>query len=632
MVGSTRFEQQYQDTRISMLAKQSRNNERSDEGNAGIPVAEACVRSLANDASVTVESVANLDQLAAFAVSPDAVQNAHRGELDAFALRHAHHDDDLHCRLRPSGVLERAVFDVFEQERYETLGCNEFAGVQLNLDARAGGIADCSSRVPAADNALTDPALERFLEAAHHLCRKALRRYPSPSAPAAETTEYASLWSVFGGQSGDLCKALADQQRYASKVLELLTLWRAEHAGDGKVGQLLDGAVDEGDEAADQSSEESEPDEADVDDDLDSAETSTADNDSARDTEQAPSESDGESQDGEAMADQQLDEAPGSGRDPVIRISGDTSAYKAYTTEFDEVSHASEFADQQALAEWRLQLDEHIDIHSRLVRRLASRLQRALLARQRRHWQFDMEEGHLDAARLSRIVSDPLVPLSFKSESEAPMRDTAITLLIDNSRSMLGRPIMIAAAATDILARTLERCGVSVEILGFTTVHLHGGSSTQLWESRGSPANPGRLNDLRHIVYKSADASYRSSRRQLGLMLDRDILKQNIDGESLLWAHQRLMKRPEQRRILMMISDGAPVDTSTLSANSGDYLSSHLQSVISDIERAGVVELLAIGIGHDVSRYYSQALNVFDARQLGPAMLSKLESLLHKAA
>lgn len=366
--------------------------------------------------------------------------------------------------------------------------------------------------------------------------------------------------------------------------------------------------------------------------DQESADQSAEEDDSAREGEQTSAEAEGESQDGDAMADKQVDEAPGAGRDPVIHLYGQAAAYKAYTTEYDEICHASEFADKEALAIWRAQLDEHIDVHSRLVRRLASKLQRVLLARQRRHWQFDMEEGHLDTARLSRIVSDPLVPLSFKSESEAPLRDTAITLLIDNSRSMLGRPIMIAAAATDILARTLERCGVSVEILGFTTVHLHGGSSTELWESSGKPNNPGRLNDLRHIVYKSADSSYRSSRRQLGLMLDRNILKQNIDGEALLWANQRLLKRPEQRRILMMISDGAPVDTSTLGANPGDYLSSHLRTVITDIERAGVVELLAIGIGHDVSRYYSQALSIFDARQLGPAMLNKLESLLRKAA
>ena len=339
----------------------------------------------------------------------------------------------------------------------------------------------------------------------------------------------------------------------------------------------------------------------------------------------------GEADSTDQVLEQAVDEAPVAGPDPTIVVTGDTQTYRAYTTDFDEVAYASTWADQSALRQWRDELDEHIKIHGRLVRRLASRLQRVLLARQNRHWQFDLEEGHLDSRRLSRIISDPLLPLAFKAESDIAMRDTTITLLIDNSRSMLGRPIMIAAACADILARTLERCGVSVEILGFTTAHLHGGNSTGLWEQQGKPENPGRLNDLRHIVYKSADTPYRSGRRNLGLMLDKDILKQNIDGEALLWAHQRLMKRAERRRILMVISDGAPVDTSTLGANGGDYLARHLHQVVEYIEQAGHVELLAIGIGHDVSRFYQQAVSVFDARQLGPVMLTQLESLFRQA-
>jgi len=624
-----------QDTRINMTAKQSGvTSSTSPDKLVSSLVSEACVRSLADDATVNLELVSDAAQPGFSQGMPTAALSAHRGELDAYALRHAHHDSALHQQLTPVAALERALFDVFEQERYEAIGCNEFAGVQINLDARPGMPPErfASESATVVGQSKAESSIERLLQAARVLSRNAFRRHTIDQSSDRYNAEYASLWSIFGSQARDLGTALGDQQSFALKVRALLEQWQRVNTRDYGADQHLQGTVDEGEALADQSPENASADEDDIDNEPDYAEFSAEDNEAAKEGEQSTSEAEGESLDGEALADQQLDEAPGSGRDPLVQIDGSTAAYKMYTTEFDEICHASQFADREALATWRLQLDEHIDVHSRLVRRLAARLQRVLLARQRRHWQFDMEEGHLDSARLSRIVSDPLVPLSFKSESEAPMRNTAITLLIDNSRSMLGRPIMIAAAATDILARTLEQCGVSVEILGFTTVHLHGGRSTELWESRGKPENPGRLNDLRHIVYKSADTSYRSARRQLGLMLDKDILKQNIDGESLLWAHQRLLKRPEERRILMMISDGAPVDTSTLGANSGDYLSSHLRTVIGDIERAGRVELLAIGIGHDVSRYYSQALSVFDARQLGPAMLNRLESLLRKAA
>ncbi|MFK8079465.1 MAG: hypothetical protein AB8B97_04205 [Granulosicoccus sp.] len=597
-----------------------------------VPVDEACVRSLAADSDINIEGQAGRRDPRAPEVSNVAMLRAHRGALDAIALKHAHHDSALHQQLVPADALTRAIFNIFEQERYESIGCNKFAGVQLNLDARSAS--GTSSGAPSLNETLApvDPAIARVLQATHALCKAAFRLDVQVVSSAVNTTEYASLRSVFGDHMMALADSLHDQSGFAPRVLTLIDQWLTANANDDLSGQALQGKSEQNPQDSSDGDEGDECEESDSDDLMESDEQSADADDAPREGEKTSSEAEGESFEGDAMADRQVDEAPGSGRDPLIHISGNTDSYKAYTTEFDEICHASEFADKEALAEWRLQLDDHIDVHSRLVRRLASKLQRVLLASQRRHWQFDMEEGHLDSARLSRIVSEPLVPLSFKSESEAPMRDTAITLLIDNSRSMLGRPIMIAAAATDILARTLERCGVSVEILGFTTVHLHGGSSTRLWESRGKPENPGRLNDLRHIVYKSADTSYRSSRRQLGLMLDRDILKQNIDGEALLWANQRLLKRPEQRRILMMISDGAPVDTSTLGANPGDYLSNHLHTVIKDIERAGVVELLAIGIGHDVSRYYSQALSVFDVRQLGPAMLNKLESLLRKAA
>jgi cobaltochelatase CobT len=262
-----------------------------------------------------------------------------------------------------------------------------------------------------------------------------------------------------------------------------------------------------------------------------------------------------------------------------------------------------------------------------VVARLANRLQRRLMAQQNRAWEFDLEEGLLDPARLSRVVVDPLHPLSFKQEKDTSFRDTVVTLLLDNSGSMRGRPITVAATCADILARTLERCGVKVEILGFTTRAWKGGQSREAWLAAGKPANPGRLNDLRHIIYKSADAPWRRARKNLGLMMREGLLKENIDGEALDWAHRRLLARTEQRRILMMISDGAPVDDSTLSVNAGNYLERHLRWVIEEIETRSPVELIAIGIGHDVTRYYRRAVTIVDAEELGGAMTEKLAEL-----
>ncbi len=594
-------------------------------------LSEACVRSLAGDACVDINAVTAIQAATGSQAPLESEQKARRGELDALALRHAHHDETLHQQLVPAEALTRRLFDTFEQERYESIGCNDYAGVRVNLDAR--GLAQVPTLSPS-ELGESAPVISRLQQAARDLCRSAFRHQPgsSVSAVAALTSEHASLHAVFAKHIAELNGLIADQQAFGIKVSGLLAQWSKGSVGAESKGPDLAGAVDDPDSDDESAEPQAKADEQEDDVPLDDDDESTSAHKASDEDQQEAVDAEGDAGQSDSVAEQLLDEAPIAGPDPVIEVSGDTAPYKVFTRQFDEISHAAEFADQQALKQWREELDAHIEVHARLVRRLASRLQRVLLARQRRHWQFDMEEGQLDSARLSRIVAQPLVPLSFKTESEAPMRDTTITLLIDNSRSMLGRPMMIAAAATDILARTLERCGVSVEILGFTTVHLHGGQSTEQWEAMGKPENPGRLNDLRHIVYKSADTPYRNARRQLGLMLDRDILKQNIDGEALLWAHQRLVKRPEQRRILMMISDGAPVDTSTLGANAGDYLARHLQSVVSDIESAGAVELLAIGIGHDVSRFYSHALSVFDARQLGPAMLNKLESLFRQAA
>jgi len=608
---------------------QEQDNTKQGRRSLDMPLAQACVRSLANDASADADSMC---PAGAELPADNSQLIAHRGQLDAYALRHLHHDAHVHAQLAPTDAVERLLFDALEHARFESVGADQYSGLQKNLDARV---------VPLVTGAGESMALalssdtSRLQLAAFILGEKTLRSCafkPSSMHTIIEkSAEFAALHKAWSSELAELVQCRDDQQAFALQTRLMVKQWRSGESAMAHDSDALEGDAD--DERADDSEHSS--DEAVADDDA--IDDPSVIEDSSSDTpdegeESAPADAEGESQPSDATATPLMDEAPMGGSDPRFSVQKADLPYHAFSTQFDEVCLPAEFADQQALAGYRDQLDQHIDVHARLVRRLATRLQRALLARQRRQWQFDLEEGQLDTARLSRIISDPLVPLSFKSESEAPTKDTAITLLIDNSRSMLGRPIMIAAAATDILARTLERCGVSVEILGFTTAHLHGGRSTQEWERAGKPDNPGRLNDLRHIVYKSADTPYRSARKHLGLMLDKELLKQNIDGEALAWANQRLLKRPEKRKILMMISDGAPVETSTLSANADDYLVRHLHATIEQIERAGAVELMAIGIGHDVSAFYSHALSVFDVRQLGPAMLNELESLLRKAA
>ena len=327
------------------------------------------------------------------------------------------------------------------------------------------------------------------------------------------------------------------------------------------------------------------------------------------------------------------DDDPGRPGRPGVMPRGrpdESAIYRAFSSTADEVIDADKLCDSDELGRLRQLLDQQLSHLQSVIARLANRLQRRLLAKQTRAWEFDLEEGILDAARLSRVVTNPVLPLSYKRERETEFRDTVVSLLIDNSGSMRGRPITVAAMSADILARTLERCGVKVEILGFTTRAWKGGQAREKWIAAGKPANPGRLNDLRHIIYKPADAPWRRARRNLGLMLREGILKENIDGEALMWAHNRLLGRPEERRILMVISDGAPVDDSTLSVNPGNYLEKHLREVIREVERIGAVELTAIGIGHDVTRYYRRAVTIVDAEQLGGVMLERLADLFEE--
>ena len=496
-----------------------------------------------------------------------------RGLADSLALRKRYHDDGMHARYAPEGGDARAVFDAIEQARVEAIGAGRMKGVAENLFNRL----DTHCKESGFDR-IYDKAEAPIAEVLGLLAREKLANIPVPES----ARNMVDLWRTeIEAKSGDdfteMLEALSSQKEFANaarkllKDLDLIEFSDDDESGDGEEGEQEPDAESSGSESDD------EPQEASAAEDADTQEGAGED---GSDTEA------GESADMDATS--TGDEA-GRDRRPVypedFRNSPEADAYKAYTTEFDEVIQASDLCEPAELARLRQQLDQQLTNLQSLISKLANRLQRKLLAQQNRSWEFDLEEGILDAARLSRVVVDPQLPLSFKVEQDTNFRDTVVTLLIDNSGSMRGRPISVAAMCADVLARTLERCSVKVEILGFTTRAWKGGQSREKWLEQGKEPNPGRLNDLRHIVYKSADYPYRRARQSLGLMLREGLLKENIDGEGLLWAHNRLLGRPEQRRILMVISDGAPVDDSTLSVNPGNYLDKHLRDVIRWIAR-----------------------------------------------
>ena len=543
-----------------------------------------------------------------------------RGEGDAIALRLRHHDPRVHARRMPAGVIARAVFDAVEQARVEAVGARRMAGVASNLalalDER------CRSRGYARIEDREDAPLA---EVVGLLTRQTLTGERPPATARAMVELWRDALDAKAGRTlAGLGELIDDQAEYAKATRRLI---KELDLGDEDADD--DGSSDLDDFDEEQADGEAESEDSD-------AEASGAAPSSSSDPEEAGLE-EGE---GEGAADDDLDAElmPGGGDDdpnqpgrPYRPQDGrndmEGPRYWAFTEEFDETVEASELCDAQELARLRQHLDQQLGHLQSIIARLANRLQRRLMAKQNRAWEFDLDEGLLDSARLSRVVVNPALPLSFKQEKDTKFRDTVVTLLIDNSGSMRGRPISVAAISADILARTLERCAVKVEILGFTTRAWKGGQARERWLADGKPANPGRLNDLRHIVYKSADAPWRRARKNLGLMLREGILKENIDGEAILWAHHRLLARREQRQVLMIISDGAPVDDSTLSVNPGNYLERHLRDVIGWIETRSPVELIAIGIGHDVTRYYRRAVTITDAEQLGGTMLEKLAEL-----
>jgi cobaltochelatase CobT len=585
------------------------------------------VRTIAGDDQVQVHYAAGKPEIDGKTVQlpePSRVPSAKeiaviRGWADSLALTSALHDKRVHRRLAPEAGPARAVFEAVERARIEAYGANRMPGMAQNLTAK---LEDHYGHGRYED--ITDRSEAPIEDALALLVRERLTGLEAPE----QARKVVDLWRPW----------LEDK---AGKALERMQASGGDQIAFGRALRDVLKALELSEELSESGKEESESDEQDQPEggDAEADETQEGGDSQEQPSEEMMSESeDGETTDAAEAADSDEFDVDAEGDEdadsrepwrPNTNVLNDPErfGYKVFTKANDEEVDAEDLSTPDELERLRTFLDKELRNLSSVVARLANKLQRKLMAQQNRAWDFDLEEGMLDVARLPRIIIDPMHPLSFKVERDTNFRDTVVTLLLDNSGSMRGRPIMVAACCADILARTLERCGVKVEILGFTTKAWKGGQSREQWLAAGKPANPGRLNDLRHIVYKPADAPWRRAKRSLALMMREGLLKENIDGEALAWAHSRILARPEQRRILMMISDGAPVDDSTLSVNSGSYLELHLRQVIEEIETRSPVELIAIGIGHDVTRYYRRAVTITDPTELAGAMTDKLVEL-----
>ncbi|MBY6137105.1 cobaltochelatase subunit CobT [Leisingera sp. XS_AS12] len=545
-----------------------------------------------------------------------------RGTADALALRHKFHNDATHAKYAPQGEMARDLYDAMETARCEAMGARHMPGTASNIDVKIRNEAlrrgydqmKSSSEAPLAASA-------------GYLIRHLATGRPLPEGAA----NIMELWRGFiesqaGGTLENLDETIADQAAFAKLARQVISdLGYGDQLGDDP-DDLDD---DANDEAEDSPEEQDDPDSSGQDDSDD--EEADASPEQSQEQQQDESQAQISADD---MADEELaeDTEMPDGEAPLEPpapppVSDADPDYKVFLDAHDEEIAAEDLAEPAELERLRAYLDQQLEPLKGAVSRLANKLQRRLQAQQNRSWEFDLEEGILDAGRLARVVANPTTPLSFKIEKDTEFRDTVVTLLLDNSGSMRGRPISIAAICADVLARTLERCNVKVEILGFTTRAWKGGLAREAWLNEGRPQQPGRLNDLRHIIYKGADAPMRRTRDNLGLMMKEGLLKENIDGEALEWAHRRMVNRPEARKILMVISDGAPVDDSTLSVNPASYLEKHLRDVIAMVERRKQVELLAIGIGHDVTRYYERAVTITDVEQLAGAMTEQLAAL-----
>ncbi|MEK9639645.1 MAG: cobaltochelatase subunit CobT [Alphaproteobacteria bacterium] len=559
-------------------------------------------------------------------------ENQLRGASDAAGLWLAYHNKKTHQRVSPKSSAAKMVFEAAEKARVEAIGSNDMAGVRKNLTERL------ETHYTLHPIGIPSPEASDQLEnGLSEAVRLVIREKLTGEKPPAAAGMAMDLWRPFiESRAGDLLEemksATQNQAVFADFAKQLIGALQSDLGENSEGGDDGEGDDDStGNQTEDDQEGEQQAQSATGEDDSDGDDSQSVEMEGDAATMAAEDGVDNDSD--EELEGQAEGDAPGG--DPHDYQSDETArnqGYRVFTDKYDEIIEAAELCDSEELDRLRGLLDRHLESLTSVIAKLANRLQRKLMAYQNRSWDFDLEEGVLDAGKLHRVVTQPLSALSFKQEQDTKFRDTIVTLLLDNSGSMRGRPITIAAVTADILARTLERCGVQVEILGFTTKAWKGGQSREAWQLAGKPDKPGRLNDLRHIIYKAGDIPYRRARRSLGLMLREGILKENIDGEALLWAHNRLLARHEDRQILMVISDGAPVDDSTLSANSGNYLEKHLRQVIAMIQERSPVELLAIGIGHDVTRYYERAVTITDAEQLGGAVMTQLADLFDENA
>jgi len=532
-----------------------------------------------------------------------------RAETDSEALKRKFSNKEIYLDNLPSKPTQKALYNISEKIRYEKLGTRMLRGVSKNLIDNYNHKINLKRKdqlKSKEDTTITEAfeiyMLKNFFNIKlNPLCEKILNFWDD------------EFKNSFGKHLGYLKKNLEDQQLYSSKFIKILEeLDFLEKDEDDKNEENQEKNDHDNQQSADSNNEKNE-------------------NQNQEETEnQSVSESDldvNEFRMEEQLFDTESDQQSSENIIQKLNNTKSDDEYKIFTRKFDEIEKAENLEQTEEILKLRKNLDQQLINFKDLIIKLANKLQRQLMAKQNRSWDFDLEEGLLDSSKLPRIIIDPYNSLSFKKEKDLEFKDTVVSLLIDNSGSMRGRPITIAALCADILSRTLERCSVKVEILGFTTKNWKGGKSREMWNKNGKIKNPGRLNDLRHIIYKSADSQWRQSKKNLGLMLKEGILKENIDGEAIMWAYNRLKKRKEERKILMVISDGAPVDDSTLSVNSGDYLEKHLKKVVKFVESKEDIEILAIGIGHDVSRYYNKAIKITDVQELGDVMISELSNL-----
>ncbi len=588
---------------------------------------QAYLRTMSNDTSLIVASSDDdLCEVSVVAVPRlksmyDKQRLAlHRGLLDSYAFMRQYHDIDVHKLNAPEDEISVRLFNLLERERFEVLGGEQYAGSQLNLTALWAG-----SYTPELIDRLA--GVEQLEWIISVLCREHLNAAPAPDyvAPLIEPLR-GPVEALVGVHLTEMAKVRIDQQRYAQEVLLLIE----------QLGFAIDGEESVSDDPAttDDSATELDPENTEGEDVNDVSQVGSG-------VLPEPCVSDHEDHGAlvrnaectnsfESTLKELEQLAENEATREVLQNNGSSAinAYSIYDPSFDEEVSALDLVDPVELKTLKLSLDRCVNQHSQLIHRLAARLQRHLMAQQKRAWLDEQDEGELDTRRLPRLIIDPATPVSYQIEAELPVRSTTVTILVDNSRSMLGRPIELAAVCTELLTRTLERCGVSSEVLGFTTVAMYGGASKALWQEAGEVNSPGRLNGVRHIIYKSAHMPWRRARERFAVMLKSDLLKQNIDGEALQWAHERLLKRPEQKRLLIVVSDGAPSDAATLTANNKDFLVKHLRAVVSDIEKRSPVDLMAIGIGHDVSEHYANAMMINDADELGSALLRHLARML----